>query len=88
MTLKSLGNPFSAKTDLRHGADCGCKSCATRAADADTGAEITTSEQMMERAVESAIVRSVFGQSDIGRRSFMGMMGGSTVAAVDVAVAV
>ena len=81
MTLKSLGNPFSAKTDLRHGADCGCKSCATRAADADTGAEITTSEQMMERAVESAIVRSVFGQSDIGRRSFMGMMGGSTVAA-------
>ena len=35
----------------------------------------------MERAVESAIVRSVFGQSDIGRRSFMGMMGGSTMAA-------
>ncbi|MCZ4289099.1 CmpA/NrtA family ABC transporter substrate-binding protein [Hoeflea alexandrii] len=36
---------------------------------------------MMERAIESAIVRSVFGHSDISRRSFMGLVGGGTAAA-------
>ncbi len=83
MTPKSLGNPFSSKTDLRHGADCGCTSCssADRHGDHTDTADLSSSDAMLERAVESAIVRSVFGQSDIGRRSFMGMMGGTTVAA-------
>ena len=81
MTSKSLGNPFSSKTDLRHGADCGCHRCQAATPEADDSFDLTTSEGMLERAVESAIVRSVFGQSDIGRRSFMGMMGGSTMAA-------
>ena len=81
MTMKSLGNPFSEKTDLRHSADCSCKSCATVAPVSDDHIDLSTTEGMMERAVESAVVRSVFGQSDIGRRSFMGMMGGSTMAA-------
>ena len=81
MTIKSLGNPFSSKTDLRHGGDCGCAGCVTAAVEKDDSIDLSTSDGMMERAVESAIVRSVFGQSDIGRRSFMGMMGGSTMAA-------
>jgi nitrate/nitrite transport system substrate-binding protein len=85
MTIKSLGNPFSADTDLRHGADCGCDSCSAGHTHSHISKDLDptrmSSEQMLERAVESAIVRSVFGQSDIGRRSFMGMMGGSTVAA-------
>lgn len=80
MTMKSLGNPFSSKTDLRHGADCGCKSCASGEFHAHD-ATPQSSEAMLERAVESAIVRSVFGHSDIGRRSFMGMVGGATAAA-------
>jgi nitrate/nitrite transport system substrate-binding protein len=79
MTMKSLGNPFSEKSDLRHGAACGCDSCKTGHHHHAT--EVMSSEAMMERAVESAIVRSVFGHSDIGRRSFMGMMGSGTVAA-------
>ncbi len=54
---------------------------AARAQRIPTRAEAMSSEAMMERAVESAIVRSVFGHSDIGRRSFMGMLGGGTVAA-------
>jgi hypothetical protein len=78
MTMKSLGNPFSSKTDLRHGADCGCKSCASGEFHAHD-ATPQSSEAMLERAVESAIVRSVFGHSDIGRRSFMGMVGGATL---------
>ena len=83
MTIKSLGNPFSEKTDLRHGADCGCDGCLSgHGHDKDhIEPHQMSAENMVERAVESAIVRSVFGQSDIGRRSFMGMVGGTTAAA-------
>ena len=77
MTIKALGDPFSAKTDLRHGAGCGCKGCTAVAA----AAVPATTEAMVERAVESALVRSVFGHSDVSRRSFMGMVGGGAVAA-------
>ena len=79
MTMKSLGDPFSEKNDLRHGASCGCDTC--KSASHSSAARVMSSEAMLERAVESAVVRSVFGHSDIGRRSFMGMMGGGTVAA-------
>jgi len=81
MSSKSLGNPFSSKSDLRHGADCSCKACVETSIDTQDTADLSTSEGMLERAVESAVVRSVFGQSDIARRSFMGLMGGTTVAA-------
>ena len=77
MTIKALGDPFSAKTDLRHGAGCGCKGCTAEAA----AAVPATTEAMVERAVERALVRSVFGHSDVSRRSFMGMVGGGAVAA-------
>jgi nitrate/nitrite transport system substrate-binding protein len=79
MTIKSLGDPFSEKNDLRHGASCGCDTC--KSASHASAAPVMSSEAMLERAVESAVVRSVFGHSDIGRRSFMGMMGGGAVAA-------
>src|SRR6056297_232074 len=79
MTMKSLGNPYSAKSDLRHGAGCDCDSCTVQTP--AQAAPRMSSEAMLERAVESAVVRSVFGHSDIGRRSFMGMLGGGTVAA-------
>ena len=36
---------------------------------------------IMERVVETAIVRSMFGQNDISRRSFMGLVGGTSFAA-------
>lgn len=79
MTMKSLGNPFSPGSDLRHGAACGCETC--KSGQDHHAAEMMSSEAMLERAVESAVVRSVFGHSDIGRRSFMGMLGGGTFAA-------
>jgi nitrate/nitrite transport system substrate-binding protein len=83
MSVKSLGNPFSDKTDLRHAADCGCNSCAghTHAATSPSDAPMS-SEQIMERAIESAVVRSVFGHNDIHRRSFMGMLGGGAFASI------
>lgn len=79
MTMKSLGDPFSEKNDLRHGASCGCDTC--KSGSLSSAAPVMSSDAMLERAVESAVVRSVFGHSDIGRRSFMGIMGGGTVAA-------
>jgi len=50
-----------------------------------TGAEddvLATSDEMMDRAIESAVVRSVFGHSEISRRSFLGLIGSSTAAAL------
>ena len=79
MTVKSLGNPFSKDTDLRHGQGCSCDSCASSATAEAT--ETMSSEAMLETVVESAIVRSVFGQNELSRRSFMGMIGGTTAAA-------
>jgi len=80
MTVKSLNDPFSSKADLRHGAKCGCSACAPTSGIREEST-LQSSDQMMERAIESAIVRSVFGHSDISRRSFMGLVGGGTAAA-------
>lgn len=38
-------------------------------------------EAMMDRVIENAIVRGVFGQSDVSRRRFISAMGGGTLAA-------
>jgi len=80
MTVKSLNDPFSSKADLRHGAKCGCSACAPTSGIREEST-LQSSDDMMERAIESAIVRSVFGHSDISRRSFMGLVGGGTAAA-------
>ena len=47
MTVKSLGNPFSKDTDLRHGQSCPCESC--KASAAPTQAHMS-SEEMLEQA--------------------------------------
>jgi nitrate/nitrite transport system substrate-binding protein len=80
MTVKSLNDPFSSKADLRHGANCGCSACASSSGIREESS-LQSSDEMMERAIESAIVRSVFGHSDISRRSFMGLVGGGAAAA-------
>jgi nitrate/nitrite transport system substrate-binding protein len=80
MTVKSLNDPFSSKADLRHGAKCGCSACASSSGIREESS-LQSSDEMMERAIESAIVRSVFGHSDISRRSFMGLVGGGAAAA-------
>ncbi|WP_141194892.1 ABC transporter substrate-binding protein [Maliponia aquimaris] len=72
MTIKSPGNPFSGKTNLRHGVDFGCDTCLPgHDHDIDhVDPARMSSEQMPEREVESAIDRSMFGNNDIGHRSF------------------
>ena len=91
MVSKSLGNPYDGDTDLRHGAACTCTSCAsggkhrhesTELADADA----PSSDDLMARAIESAVVRSIFGHNEFTRRSFAKMLGGSTLAAAIASV--
>ena len=87
MSVKSLGDPFDGESDLIHGADCGCKSCSgaahSKPAAVDApGSDSMSSEDMLERAVESAVVRSVFGHNEFSRRSFASMLGGAGLAAL------
>jgi nitrate/nitrite transport system substrate-binding protein len=87
-----LGDPFSGAADLRHGAGCGCAACGGDAghrhhatAEVDSN-PLKTSDDILERAVESAVVRSVFGHNELSRRSFASLLGGSTLAAALSAV--
>ena len=98
MTIKSLGNPFDGDQTLIHSKQCGCPECkapGTNAASmerkatavANTAAEDSVasrgdSEEILDRAIESAVVRSVFGHNDHNRRSFMKMMGAGSAAAL------
>ena len=85
MAVKSLGNPYDGDVDLVHGAACECKACTeghTHHHDAPHDDDLPKdTEAMMERAIESAVVRSVFGQNEFSRRSFAKMLGGTTLAA-------
>jgi nitrate/nitrite transport system substrate-binding protein len=92
MVSKSLGNPYDGGTDLRHGAACTCTSCKSGKQhhhhDEATAPAFDTpsSEDLMARAVESAVVRSIFGHNELSRRSFAKMIGGSTLAAAIASV--
>jgi nitrate/nitrite transport system substrate-binding protein len=61
MTVKSLGDPYDHRSDLRHGAGCACSSCAggtaSRAdAPADAaGGRTPSTETLAARALESAV---------------------------------
>ncbi|SON56747.1 Nitrate transport protein NrtA precursor [Hartmannibacter diazotrophicus] len=81
MASKSLGNPFDGDSDLRHGMSCGCDDCRRTAGDFVADAPANTHEDILSRAIDSAVVRSVFGHNEISRRSFAKMLGGTTLAA-------
>ena len=97
MSYKSLNDPFNPDLSLRHEAGCTCSRCAGQdqqdpdqlplaagtAPESVTPAEtLASEEEVMDRAIESAVVRSVFGHSEISRRSFLGLLGSGTAAAL------
>jgi nitrate/nitrite transport system substrate-binding protein len=74
-----LGDPFSSDTSLEHSADC-------RHGHHDhdhggTDSPLASTESLIDRAVESAVVRAVFGGNDVARRRFLEVMGRSTFVA-------
>lgn len=92
----SLGNPFDPRQSLIHGRHCDCQACtddarstsnsrpspaSPEAASAAPGATPQDQEAMLDRMVESALVRGIFGHSDMHRRQFMKLVGGGTAAA-------
>jgi nitrate/nitrite transport system substrate-binding protein len=82
MSYKSLDDPFSPDTDLRHGAGCGCSACRKTASQQHAqNLPDRDYEETVDRAVESAVVRALFGQDEMSRRRFMQMVGGGTFAA-------
>lgn len=101
MTHKSLDDPFSPDSDLRHGVGCSCNSCVSKRAlapQADTtvasiqapvgqadeiqASKEMTTDDMIDRAVESAVVRGMFAHDDASRRSFMKIVGSGMAASV------
>ena len=55
----------------------------SQAAPSSTDAnQLSSSEDVMDRVIESAVVRSVFGHHEASRREFMRMIGGGTMAAL------
>ncbi len=84
MSNNSLGDPFDPTTRLSHGAGCSCQGCHATGApaqDAAPDAALDSSEAMMDRVIESAVVRSLFGHHDPSRRRFLQMIGAGTFAA-------
>ncbi|MCH8498541.1 MAG: ABC transporter substrate-binding protein [Marinobacter sp.] len=93
MSFKSLGNPFDGDISLVHAKDCNCHTCSPqRVSVAGTPNPLQTretdqqvpheSEALLDRAIESAVVRSVFGHNEHSRRSFMKLLGGGAAAAL------
>lgn len=86
MTFKSLGDPYNPDITLSHTAGCSCTACAGRPVldhrpTSETG-PVLSSDAIMERAIESAVVREVFGHNELSRRAFLGLIGGGTAAAI------
>jgi nitrate/nitrite transport system substrate-binding protein len=48
---------------------------------AKTKPQFDNSEAMLDRAIENAVVRSVFNHNELSRRSFLGLVGATTAAA-------
>ena len=81
MPVKSLGNPFDPSTSLSHETGCSCQQCTSTTTEQQASLP-SNSEDIMDRAIENAVVRAVFNQNDYNRRQFMGLLGGGSVAAM------
>lgn len=70
----SLGNAFDADVSLEHGS--------LRESPSGSSIGLETHEDVIDRAIENAVVKAVFGGSDVSRRNFMKLVGSSTAMAV------
>ena len=84
----SLGNPYDENTNLHHN-NFDSQLPKNETVDESLVNEEhqhddfpKTEEDMMDRAVENAVVRAIFNDNEINRRRFMKMVGSSTAAAV------
>ncbi len=85
MPYNSLDNPYSDESDLSHGAGCSCRSCSsTKVTSSD---DLPNSEEnIVNRVVETAVIKSMFGGNDMNRRRFINAVGESTFKAALLSV--
>ena len=84
----SLGNPYDANTNLEHNSSS--PQILQKTVDNENSVNEDhqhddfpkTEEDMMDRAVENAVIRAIFNNNEMDRRKFMKMVGSSTAAAV------
>jgi len=76
--MSSLHDPYDPDVSLTHSSHSGEDAEATTTA----GGESMDSEAILNRAVESAVVRAVFQGSDASRRQFLKHVGSATAAAM------
>ncbi|HLD13407.1 MAG TPA: CmpA/NrtA family ABC transporter substrate-binding protein [Burkholderiales bacterium] len=75
--MSMFRNPFDPNIKL-HAAGCSCASCSGGTASSDIP---DTQEALIDRVVESTLVREIFGHHDASRRNFLRLTGGGTLAA-------
>lgn len=76
MSINSLDNPFSENSDLSHAASCTCNTCKPSTADLQREKEVPNSnEEVVNRVVETAVVKAMFGGNEIKRRQFIKAVG-------------
>ncbi len=81
--MSMFRNPFDPESRL-HSDGCTCAACAGSPA---AGDDIpATHEALVDRVVESVLVREIFGHHDASRRNFLRLAGGGTLAAALAAV--
>jgi len=78
MSVKSLSDPFDERSDLQHGAGCSCFQCVALRKEEAAQDLPTDEEGVINRIVESSIVRSMFGGNDLQRRQFISLVGKNT----------
>jgi nitrate/nitrite transport system substrate-binding protein len=72
--IPSLSNPFRTEGSTDYGAsEMECQG---------EGSKIATTEDAINRAVEVAVAKAIFGGDDVSRRNFMKLVGSSTALAV------
>lgn len=76
MSVKSLDNPYSDKSNLSHGAGCSCSGCIT--AKVETSSLPQNEEEMVNRVVETSVIKAMFGGNDLKRRQFIQAVGEGT----------
>ena len=76
MSIKGLGDPFDPDVSLTHSEHKDPESPES------SESQPQGTEEIVDRAVESAVVRAVFGHNDMARRHFLKLVGSGSAAAI------
>lgn len=85
MPVNSLDDPFNENSDLSHGAGCSCNSCHSENTNMVQNLP-SSDEEIVNRFVETSIVKSLFNGNDIKRRNFIKAVGAGTFKAALLSV--